>query len=240
MSRNFELLKQLEIEVDGTDHSPLPTVERLVGNKISLSDADEEMLRLVQSVFLTAAGRSLREVVFCGVDEELGSSAVCASAGVALAASGSQSICLVDANVRSPRLSGLFGIDASILPSDKPANVREQCVQISGNLWLAKAELLTDDRGSLVSGEHLKHTLAQLKGMHDYLLIDAPGTTVNRDAVILGQLADAAILVIEANLTRKLAARKAKETFDAVGVRLLGTILNNRTFAIPESIYRRL
>src|ERR1039457_915229 len=100
MSRNFELLKQLEIEVDGTDHSPLPTVEHFVGSRLSLSDADEEMLRLVQSVFLTDAGQSLREVVFCGVDEEPGSSAVCASAGVALAASSTHSICLVDANVR--------------------------------------------------------------------------------------------------------------------------------------------
>jgi len=46
--------------------------------------------------------------------------------------------------------------------------------------------------------------------------------------------------VIEANRTRRLTARKAKETLDAAGVRLLGTVLNNRTFAIPEAIYRKL
>jgi Mrp family chromosome partitioning ATPase len=56
----------------------------------------------------------------------------------------------------------------------------------------------------------------------------------------LGQVADAAILVIEANSTRRLTARNAKETFDAAGVRLLGTVLHNRSFPIPEKLYRRL
>ena len=31
-----------------------------------------------------------------------------------------------------------------------------------------------------------------------------------------------------------------KETLDAAGVRLLGTVLNNRSFPIPERLYKRL
>jgi Mrp family chromosome partitioning ATPase len=72
------------------------------------------------------------------------------------------------------------------------------------------------------------------------MLIDAPGISVCGDAQLLGQIADAAILVIEANSTRRLTARKAKESLDAAGVRLLGTVLNNRIFPIPEGIYRKL
>jgi Mrp family chromosome partitioning ATPase len=74
----------------------------------------------------------------------------------------------------------------------------------------------------------------------EYMLIDAPGTSVCGDAQLLGLVADAAILVIEANSTRRLTARKAKETLDAAGVRLLGTILHNRSFPIPEGLYKRL
>jgi Mrp family chromosome partitioning ATPase len=53
-------------------------------------------------------------------------------------------------------------------------------------------------------------------------------------------LADAAVLVVEANSTRKIAARKAKEFLERAGVQLIGTILNNRTFPIPEAVYRIL
>jgi Mrp family chromosome partitioning ATPase len=37
-----------------------------------------------------------------------------------------------------------------------------------------------------------------------------------------------------------VAARKAKQTLEAANVRVLGTVLNNRTFPIPEKIYRML
>jgi len=72
------------------------------------------------------------------------------------------------------------------------------------------------------------------------VLIAAPGVNVSGDAQLLGQVADAAILVVEANKTRRLAARKAKETLDSAGVRLIGSVLHNREFPIPEQLFRRL
>jgi Mrp family chromosome partitioning ATPase len=88
--------------------------------------------------------------------------------------------------------------------------------------------------------DEVRHLLAQLGGVFDYVLIDTPGTSVCGDAAILGQVAHAAVLVVEANSTRRQTARKAKETLDAAGVRLLGTVLHNRSFPIPEGLYKRL
>lgn len=244
MSRNFELLTQIDYELDGTDQRTGAAADRVVVKAVAPSDAGdvggEEMLRLVQSIFLSANGSAPRQVVFCGVDGENGSSSVCASAGRTLAANSSRSVCLVDANVRSPRLSGLFGVDTTILFPGNSASVREQCVQLGGNLWLAGTDLLTDDRDALLSLAELKHLLAQLSGEFEYVLIDAPGAGVCGDAAILGQVADAAVLVIEANSTRKLSARKAKGSLDAAGVRVVGTVLHNRSFPIPEKLYKRL
>jgi Mrp family chromosome partitioning ATPase len=47
-------------------------------------------------------------------------------------------------------------------------------------------------------------------------------------------------MVLEANSTRRITARKAKKTLEDGNVRVLGTVLNNRTFPIPEKIYRLL
>jgi Mrp family chromosome partitioning ATPase len=244
MSRNFELLTQIDYELDGTDQCTRAAADRVVVKAVAPSNAGdvggEEMLRLVQSIFLSANGSAPRQVIFCGVDGENGSSSVCASAGRTLAANSSRSVCMVDANVRSPRLSGLFGVDTTLSFHSKSASVREQCVQISGNLWLAGTDLLTDDRDALLSLAELKHLLAQLSGEFEYVLIDAPGAGVCGDAALLGQVADATVLVIEADSTRRMSARKAKETLDTAGVRLLGTVLHNRSFPIPEGLYKRL
>jgi Mrp family chromosome partitioning ATPase len=53
-------------------------------------------------------------------------------------------------------------------------------------------------------------------------------------------LADGVVLVLEANSTRRVTAKKAKQALEAANVRILGTVLNNRTFPIPEGLYRRL
>ncbi len=106
--------------------------------------------------------------------------------------------------------------------------------------WLAGPNILADNSRVLLPPVQLKERLAQLRNEFEYMLIDAPGTSVCGDAQLLGQVADAAILVIEVNCTRRLTARKAKEALDAAVVRLLRTVLHNRSFPIPGGLYKRL
>ena len=247
MSRNFELMTQLDIEAGATENRTPAGVDRAASTAVvpilssHTNDAGgEEILRLIQRIFLSANGSAPRQVVLCGVDDENGSSSVCARAGRTLAANSSRPVCLVDANVRSPRLSSMFGVAGTNPFSGPSAPLREQCVKIGGNLWLAGPNILADNSRVLLPPVELKKRLAQLRDEFEYMLIDAPGTSVCGDAQLLGLVADAVILVIEANSTRRLTARKAKESLDAAGVRLLGTVLHNRSFPIPERFYKRL
>lgn len=246
MSRNFDLLTQIEA-VTRESSKATSAASRAVTTPIVpihssyASDAGgEEMLRLIQRIFLCANGDVPRQVVLCGVDDQNGSSSLCARAGRTLAANSSRPVCLVDANVRSPRLSGIFGIEGKNPFCGPSAPLRNQCVKVGGNLWLAGPEILADRSRVLLPAVELKERLAQLRDEFEYMLIDAPGTSVCGDAQLLGLVSDATILVVEANNTRRLTARKAKESFDAAGVRLLGTVLHNRLFPIPGWVYRNL
>jgi Mrp family chromosome partitioning ATPase len=246
MSRSLELLTEIEPEREMrvTDNRARAAADGAATQSVIRSNTSdlysEEMLRLVQGIFLSADANFPRQIVFCGVDGESGSSTVCASAGQTLAANNSQSVCLIEANVRSPRLSNILGVEETTAFSRKPVSLLEQCVKIDVNLWLAKPDLMTSNGRKLLPVDELRERLAKLREAFEYVLINAPGINGSGDAQLLGQVTDAAILVIEANRTRRLTARKAKETLDAAGVRLLGTVLNNRTFAIPEAIYRKL
>ena len=147
MSRNFELMTQLELEAGVTDKPKPDSPNRAAAVDVvpilsshASNVGGEEMLRLIQRIFLSANGSAPRQVVLCGVDDENGSSSVCARAGRTLAANSSRPVCLVDANVRSPRLSGMFGIEGTNPFSGPSAPLRDQCVKIGGNLWLAGPE----------------------------------------------------------------------------------------------------
>jgi Mrp family chromosome partitioning ATPase len=58
--------------------------------------------------------------------------------------------------------------------------------------------------------------------------------------LLLGQIADGVILILESMVTRREAARTAKEDLAAANVKILGAVLNNHTFSIPENLYKRL
>ena len=113
MSRNFELMTQLEIEGGGMRDNSAPVMDSPAAEILSgrASDAGgEEMLRLIQRIFLSGNGGAPRQVVFCGVDSENESSSVCGRAGRTLAANSSRPVCLIDANLRSPGLSKMFEV----------------------------------------------------------------------------------------------------------------------------------
>jgi Mrp family chromosome partitioning ATPase len=222
----------------------LVTADRVATKASPPTGADdgggEEMLRLVQRMFLSTDVSAPRQVVFCGVGSENGSSSVCAGVAKTLAVNHSRSVCLVDANLRSPRLSGLFGIRAANSLLRKSASVHEQLVEVGENLWLAGPGFLAGDGGTFPSAAKLKELFAELREGFESVLIDAPGADISGDPAILGQVADGTVLVIDADSTRRIAARKAKESLDAAHVRLLGTVLYNRSFPIPKRLYDRL
>jgi hypothetical protein len=67
-------------------------------------------------------------------------------------------------------------------------------------------------------------------------------TSVISDNVtpLFWSVCDAAVLVVTAGRTRRDVALRAKQILQHFDVELLGTVLVDRTFPIPESIYRRL
>ena len=246
MSRNFELMTQLERDSRTSDLEQSATANRRVPMRIapvpSGSDSGaQEMLRLIQRIFLSIDGKGPRQVVLCGVDDEYGSISVGARAARILAANSARPVCIVDANTRSSGLLASFGLDSAALPSGNSKSIDEQCIEIAHNLWLAGPQILAEEGRVLLPPDQLKERFAQLRETFRIYAHCRPGCRdVWRRSAVRCRVADAAILVVEANKTRRLPARKAKEALEAAGVHVLGTVLHNRSFPIPERVYRRL
>jgi Mrp family chromosome partitioning ATPase len=109
-----------------------------------------------------------------------------------------------------------------------------------GNLWVLPWGSVNGNSQTIISCDRFHQRFAELRAEFDYVLIDAPAVNLCADPIALGRLSDGLVLVVQLNTTRREAARNAKEALEAAKVRLLGVVLNNRKYPIPEILYRML
>ena len=185
-------------------------------------------------------GTRRRQVVFCGIDNIDGSNLLCARIGRIMAEQVQSQVCVVDANVRVPSSSPLVDLlpfDDS--PESEGGSTKGASRRVTDNLWLASGDSACRN-GASPTLDDVQDWISGLPAEFAHVVISAPPIGLYTDAALLGQTADGVVLVLEANSTRWQAARKAKKTLEGANVRVLGTVLNNRTFPIPEKIYRLL
>jgi capsular exopolysaccharide synthesis family protein len=264
MSRNFELLQNLGREREMFEASvaethtntsvvepilsvapapPVPIEHQPLQLQMDESQRDE-MFKLVQRVFLVPGASKGRLVVVSGMEAGNGCSWICARMAEVLASQVSGSVCVVDANLRSPGLHREFAVQnhyglTNALQVNEP--VRRFVTSLSRpNLWLLSCGAETESMPSMLGSERMRALLPELQREFDYVLIDAPPMESGDDGIVLGRSAEGVILVLRANSSRRERARKAVQNLEAANVKVLGAVLNRRTFPVPEKIYRKL
>lgn len=253
MSRNFELMRRMEelgvfygLSMPAAAPAAPPAEAGNGSNGVKGSNGNghpgirvrAEITRLVHTLFLSATNPP-HQVLFCSVDEGDASGRLCVAAGEVLAGEVPMPVCVVDAKVRAPSLHRFFHSDGYATPRGEGAG-RLPARQMGSNLWFLSLDSTLSNGDLARTAEQLKASLREVRKEFGYVLVDAQPVGQPADAAALGPATDGVVLVLEANATRRVAALSAKEALAAAGVRLLGTVLNDRTFPIPEKLYRRL
>jgi hypothetical protein len=207
-----------------------------------MTAAREQVRALVQQVFYPGLPTPARHVMFCGIDRNTDMGNVCEIVARDLAALTQKKVCLVPTNGHSTeQRAHLWNHGILNLCEGGESEKRQNgSRQICENLWLRPFDSFCKSNEALWSAAWIRGWLSELRRTFDYSVIQAPGTGLSSEAALLGLYADGLILVLEAHRTRRMAAKRAQEMLRAANVRLLGTVLNRRTFPIPESLYRRL
>jgi hypothetical protein len=190
------------------------------------SFAREQTRGLVRQVFFSSALRPVRQVVFSPLEGETDVRNLCRRVGHALALETTSNVAVVGAY---PRVS-----QHEVL-GDSP--LRQVATAVRSNLWLVPTPPGND---SISDSEWHAH-LCELRTTFEYSIVEGPPAgESNNEVTAMAQLADGIILVLSARHTRRATAQKVKERFEAAQTRILGTVLSDRSFPIPDSIYRRL
>ncbi len=204
--------------------------------------AGEQLRGLVRQIFLPGWPKAAHQVVFSPVDAETDISAICMQVGLALSAQVSGTTCLVEANLDSPGLEQVVENNGhGLIANQERAAFRDPvAASFANELWLVPRNIFIGENKNGLSGSWLRDQLAELRDTFDYTVLYGPPAGSSSEAALLASLCDGMVLIVEANSTRRIAAQKAKERLHSANARLLGTVLSERTFPIPDRIYKKL
>ena len=236
MGANADVLRRSDLIGSRAHESELPRfgVSRETNAWNPADFAREQIRGLVRRVFFTSGVQSVKQVVFSAADPDTDVAGICDQVGRALALETRADVAIV---VRGPQTREMV--------QDHPRGVesgpiKSWSAQIGNNLWRVPGLGLRACGEEPGMGRYWAPCLAGLRTEFDYAVIHGPAAGISSEAVVLGQLTDGIILVLGAHSTRRVTARKIKQTLEGAQARILGTVLSERTFPIPEQIYRRL
>jgi protein-tyrosine kinase len=153
-----------------------------------------------------------------------------------------QGVLLIDGNWERPLLHRLFNTTQSPGLTDfffnaSTNNIFTRSVT-ADHLYLVTAGSIDGNRHDIWSAERMKNLITKVKENFEYILIDAPPVLEHPETLSLCKLTDGVLLVVKANLTRLEVIDDAKGQLQQAGVKVLGVVLNERRFFIPEGIYK--
>jgi hypothetical protein len=201
-----------------------------------------EQVKLVQRIFPLNAQSTPQLVLFSSLESEAETGSIAARSAEILAARAEGPVCVVDANLQWPLVHRYFGVENCRGFSDsfcEPGPAQDFALRLSNNnLWVmptgsAAAQPAVSEFSKCVSSR-----MMELRTLFKYIVVNAP-LHLDRLPALQNFAADGVVLVVEANTTRRESVRQLLEELQMVGVRVLGVVLNNRTFPIPDAIYHK-
>lgn len=169
-----------------------------------------------------------------------GKTTVACSIAIALA-QGGQRVCLIDCDLRRPRLHRIFDragdagltnalvgeatIDEIALPSIVP------------NLFTIPAGPIPPNPADMLHSERFKNLLAELAGRFDRIVIDSPPLAAVTDSAIIAKLVDGTVFVVRAFRTPVSISQHGLRALTDVDANVIGCVLNAVDYRKASSHY---
>lgn len=192
---------------------------------------------------LALAENGVQRVVVSSSEPGDGKTTVVANLAAVYAQSGKRTL-LIDADMRRPGLTPLLDLRgekglSTLLRQDAPiaeaveANARFSLIE---NLDVLPAGPRPTNPTELLTGERFSDFLAWAEIHYDQVLIDSPPALVS-DTAIIGRLVDGVLLVIQPEKNRRREVVRAAEGFPALGVKVLGIVVNHLASENDKTYY---
>ena len=155
---------------------------------------------------------------------------------------GKKGVLLIDTQLRNPSLNKNFAVNAENDLVDLLSHkITFQTAVKNVFAGLDVITLATKRSSGFFEGEleKLASLLEFAKAHYEYIFLDIPAVMNYPEGLALSRLCDGVVLVVKAGNTRFEAIKNASQVLKNSGVRVLGGVLNQRKYHIPELFYKR-
>jgi hypothetical protein len=191
---------------------------------------DGQIHALVQQLFFRRESKPVRHVGFAAVDASTTTAELCLDVARALSEEGRYDVGLIDAYPNSVLLQTELQISS-------PINA-ESSWTIAPRLWIVARQHWLPDSDSHNPTEQNLSRLREVTSDFDFSILRCGPVTWSTESI--AQTCDGLALVLTANKTRRMVAAKTKDQLRKAQVPVLGTILADRRFPVPQGLYRSL
>lgn len=178
-------------------------------------------------------------IAFASTAAGEGASFVSYNAALMLATVYHQKVCWIDANFQTPQkaLAHAEGPSLATLLQN-PERLAE--LRPTGNPTLVPGGLNLQAVRGLFADQKCQDLVRGLRLRFDFTLIDLPPVLSTTDTALMATATDGLTLVIEQRFLKREIIGHGMEALRAKSVRLLGAVINKRSFDLPKVIYDRL
>ncbi|KAA9004684.1 CpsD/CapB family tyrosine-protein kinase [Paenibacillus spiritus] len=171
-----------------------------------------------------------RVLLFTSGESGAGKTTVLANLAVSFVQDGKR-VAVVDADLRSPGLHSVFGVDegeglASYLSGRKEAGKISVYGELANLTVITAGSTATASPPDLLGGEKMAELLEELRSTHDLVFVDSPPAVDYSDARVLAPQCDGVILVARYGKSKRDALKKVKTLIEKTGTPILGITLN--------------
>lgn len=149
---------------------------------------------------------------------------------------------IVDCNLRNPVYHTLLGIKAepglaNLINNENSVNIMQK---LDTDFDVISAGNTTMNPVTLMDKLNINEIFENINSNYEVVLIDCTNIKNFNDIVMLSPHVDGVIIVVNEGHDRKQVVKSAIEPLKINKANIIGGILNNRTFKIPEVIYKRI
>jgi succinoglycan biosynthesis transport protein ExoP len=238
----YDGIRDIDTVLAATGLTTLGAITRMKGNR-----GGSEMYQLAALLYprssVAEAYRTLRtNVEFSSVDAPIqtllvtssmpgeGKTVTAANLAVVFAQAGRR-VLLVDADLRKPGVHLIFDLPnahglTTLLRNDEASVDAIAQLTEQENLRILTTGPLPPNPAELAGSQRMRRVVDKLAGAGDLVIFDSPPLQAVTDAAILGSFLDATLFVIDAQHSRRRAARLGRDSLAKAGANVLGAVLN--------------
>jgi protein-tyrosine kinase len=207
---------------------------------------EEQYQKLRRRLAPTPKQPNVKIVLVAATTHGEGATTTSAILAATLARSGRSKILLIDANLRTPALEGVFNDNnqhadglSDVVAADVP--VESVIYQTNfPNLFLLPVGKSHPSPSYLFDGDPITKLFNDLRERFDFIILDGAPLDGYSESFFLASKVDGVVLVAESEKTKKQTIRKIKKELEWQPINFLGIVLNKKRNYIPAAIERFL